>query len=916
MLWRFLWSWAVLLAGWAFLATSTWAATSRPDFGPPPAWVKAVAVSATDPASTPDAQLQDGIYNLLVDRQTRAGMGALQQYRHFASQALSMRGVEELAQVDIDFDPSFQQLRIHRIGVWRAGQWQSRLQPAQMRVLQQERDLRRLVYDGTRTAHFVLDDVRVGDVVEFAYTLTGHNPVFGEAHFGGFAMQWRTPVRQAQARLLWPSGRFLQTAAPNLAPEQRMESNGWQEYRWQAANVPGLAVRKDTPDDYMPLARVYWSGMTHWGAVARWAIPLYAPGEVRDPALRAAIDEIARTHATDAGRAMAVLQFVQRNIRYMAIAVGEGSYAPRAPHAVLAQRFGDCKDKTLLALTMLHALGIEAHAALVNTRIGSALAGVLPMPSAFDHVLLRVRVDGKDYWLDPTKTLQHGTLDTISQARQTHALVIAPGDEGLQAVPVAAANTQRKSIKLVYAAPADDATGMHLMVQTDYEGLGAEFERAYLADEGSMAAQKNFLEFYQRSYKGLQRIKDFTVEDDLEHNRLRVTEHYRIADFWKKREGGREPSAFVRMPDIRSVLKAPDMPREQPFAQEHSVEVLHTTVLHLPGKWPARDAWKHNVENPAFEFSAAFLPSDRELVWEHRYRSKTGDIPVADLNTYVADIEKADDLVGDTVRRTPRSSGKKSDYTLLFILVPTAVLLAYFGMAGWRQARAGAAVVRWGPRAPMGLRIAATGRNTVRGLVALYLRPRSFFADTQRLRRQPGLLLAAGIAGLILAGALVDTMIPWLQKDSLANGSGVKQLTASWPRYWTVVALLWVPCIALEWYVSGWWFRMRLQWSGARPAESLLARTVNVYQGLVLTLPLLFYCVAGTLLFADWNAAVASAAPITIAVLLLACASVWTGYAAATTAFAISRKRARFWFGLVPLLWYGAFLAFSLRALL
>lgn len=912
MLWRFLWPWALLLAGWASFATSAWAATSRPDFGPPPAWVKAVVVSAADPASTPDAQLQDGIYNLLVDRQTRAGMGAQQQYRHFASQALSMRGVEELAQVDIDFDPSFQQLRIHSIGVWRAGQWQSRLQPAQMRVLQQERDLRRLVYDGTRTAHFVLDDVRVGDVVEFAYTLTGHNPVFGEAHFGGFAMQWRTPVRQAQARLLWPSRRFLQTAAPDLAPEQRMEGNGWQEYRWQATNVPGLTVRKDTPDDYLPLARVYWSGMAHWGAVARWAIPLYAPGEVRDPALRTAIDEIARTHATDAGRAMAVLQFVQRNIRYMAIAVGEGSYAPRAPHAVLAQRFGDCKDKTLLALTMLHALGIEAHAALVNTRIGSALTGILPMPSAFDHVLLRVRVDGQDYWLDPTKTLQHGTLDTISQARQTHALVIALGDQGLQAIPVAAANTKRKSIKLVYAAPAGDATGMNLMVQTDHEGLAAEFERAYLADEGSMAAQKNFLEFYQRSYKGLQRIKDFVVEDDLEHNRLRVTEHYRIADFWKKREGGREPSAFVRMPDIRSVLKTPDMPREQPFAQEHTVEVLHTTVLHLPGQWPARDAWKHSVENPAFDFSATFHPSDRELVWEHHYRSKTGEIPVADLNTYVTDIEKADDLVGDTVGRTPRSSDKKSDYTLLFVLAPTAILLAYFGMAGWRQARALAAIVHPETRPHPPRRIMAFGGRVLRGLVALYLRPHSFFANADRLRQQPGLLLAASIAGLLLACSLLDTMIAWLLNQPLQDDSGVRGLAASWLHYWTGVALLWVPGIALEWYVGGWWFRQRLRWSGAATVESLQARSVYVFQCLFLTLPFLIYNVVCTLLFADWSAAVAGATPITIIALVLSCLSVRTGYAAATTAFEVSRIRARFWFGVLPLLWYGGVLGSSL----
>ena len=40
---------------------------------------------------------------------------------------------------------------------------------------------------------------------------------------------------------------------------------------------------------------------------------------------------------------------------------------PSAPDAVYARRWGDCKEKALLMVTMLRALGIEASPALVNT---------------------------------------------------------------------------------------------------------------------------------------------------------------------------------------------------------------------------------------------------------------------------------------------------------------------------------------------------------------------------------------------------------------------------------------------------------------------------------------------------------------------------------------------------------------------
>ena len=47
--------------------------------------------------------------------------------------------------------------------------------------------------------------------------------------------------------------------------------------------------------------------------------------------------------------------------------MGTNSHQPTPASETLALRYGDCKDKTVLLISLLKALGVEAHPALVNT---------------------------------------------------------------------------------------------------------------------------------------------------------------------------------------------------------------------------------------------------------------------------------------------------------------------------------------------------------------------------------------------------------------------------------------------------------------------------------------------------------------------------------------------------------------------
>jgi Domain of Unknown Function with PDB structure (DUF3857) len=186
-------------------------------------------------------------------------------------------GLESAANIEIGFDPSYQKLTLHAINVRRGAQVIAKLTTAKVQVLQRESGLESLIFDGYRTAHVFLEDVRVGDVIEYAYTVRGSNPVFENHHFGGFALQYGVPLARLHARLLWPADRPIHWTRRNGAaePTARETAQG-REFRWDLHKVDARLVDADAPSWFDPHPVIEWSDFKDWAAVAAWAMPLYA----------------------------------------------------------------------------------------------------------------------------------------------------------------------------------------------------------------------------------------------------------------------------------------------------------------------------------------------------------------------------------------------------------------------------------------------------------------------------------------------------------------------------------------------------------------------------------------------------------------------------------------------------------------
>lgn len=644
------------------------------DWVDPPSWKDVDA---------PDGQLRNGTWYLFADTQVRLSGHSRETYRAFAIKAVNGNGVDAAANIRISFDPSFQSLTLHRIDVIRAGNRSARLAGTKIQVLQRETGLEYRIYDGSRTLNAFLDDVRVGDVVEYAYTVAGSNPVFEGREFGSFQLQFSEPAQNLRARLLLPANRPVSIRTQNDPPAAVVtEHDGFRDHRWSASDVAALVVEDGAPGWYHPYPGVQWSEFADWMAVANWAKPLYDVPKVLPPTLRAEIGAIARDE-DPAQRLLGALRFVQDEIRYLGVEIGPGSHAPSPPALVFERRFGDCKDKTLLLLSMLRELGIEARPALVNTYSGTGLPERQPSPGLFDHVLVEARIGRSRYWLDPTRSSQKGDLAHLFQPDHGHALVVDSQSRSLTAMKNPSGAMNRKRVRAVFDAREGIDQPVRYSVTSTSEGLVADSMRNMLASSNIDELQQQYLNFYARYYPNIVVDAPLKSAGQDEANRLVVDEYYRITDFATWVESALRYEVSIEAPDMAELLLDPSPAiRRAPLARRYPHELEQVTEILLPEAWPFTPGTS-KVDDPAFSFERVISGEGARIVLTDRYVAKAPTVAAEDMPRYLSNLARARGEMAYGLQWAKPGHGATGSDALNGPLIATAALflLGWVGLA-------------------------------------------------------------------------------------------------------------------------------------------------------------------------------------------------------------------------------------------
>ncbi len=468
----------------------------------------------------------------LIDEQTLVGDHTEAFHIHVVREINDAAGLATGARIGIDFDPKYQRLTLHRLDLVRGGRRISKLHKAYP-LLRRETQLERQIYDGRQTLSIVLDDVRVGDEIDYAFSIDGSNPVFG----GRFVSNvWMIsdlgPEALHQIRILAPRSRDIRVGFGSDQFEVKTRDlELLKETIVRRENIPQrhMEVGGTLGDLFRNV--VQFSEFSDWSDVARWGRPLFPGGAADEPLLAQRVAAI-RAAAPDAeSRLLAALEFVQKEIRYFGTEFGPNSHRPAAAEKVLEQRFGDCKDKTALLIALLSRLEIRAAPVLISIGMRGETVDRLPSPLDFDHVIAKVDLGATTYWLDPTRSYQTGPLAVRQVVGYGRGLVLSPDTDGLTELPSA------HDVKQVWIVDtlrlgriADDPT---LESKTALHGDAAENFRAALATQGRDALAQQVSAAYARAYTGAELVGPVRFESSDEDNGVLITQIYRLRDYWR-----------------------------------------------------------------------------------------------------------------------------------------------------------------------------------------------------------------------------------------------------------------------------------------------------------------------------------------------------------------------------------------------
>ncbi|HEX6993234.1 MAG TPA: DUF3857 domain-containing protein [Gammaproteobacteria bacterium] len=681
----------LVAAAWLLLAAVNAAAQQGEplyDFAPPAAWVDVAPMDYRAPERS--GSVESGRI-LLLDRQVDVAADGDEYYQHFAVEVANAADVDEYSQINVDVDPTYQTLAIHWMRVIREGSVIDQRPLARITALPQETELASRIYNGNYNVNVLLADVRVGDIVDFAYTVRSKEQLF-PGHFATrLDTAWSTRVVRQRIRVTAPASRKLRFRLTDGAPvpEPRVVGDRL-ELVMEWTDVAPVAVEPSLPIWYYPWPSLEISDLESWRAASDLVAPLFAPRPAASTRVGAIVDEIRARGGSAREQALHALQYVQEEIRYTSIAIGRGSHEPADPDLVLERRFGDCKDKSLLLATILVGLGIDARPALVHSWRGRTLAEALPTPYAFDHAIVRAEIDGETYWLDATAPTRYSPLAVDDPADYELALVAGGAD--LEPIPKPAPHTRSRTVEMTFdLRNGVDATAT-LEMRTRYRGTLADAMRPLIARSTPEQREADYASYIARYYPGAQSLAPPEIVDDKSANELEIRERYRLDRLFSRDETG-VPSFYLHADELYAYANATTSGlRRMPLGLEYPVQIRQRLVVHLPEEWYVEPDVLV-IENPAFRYRSEARYADRTLEVTYDYQALDDHVPLDALAQYEADRSRFYDDLGYVLTYDDGSVGSGR---FAVAPLPLAVLLLALGAGVWGALR----LYRYDPTPP------------------------------------------------------------------------------------------------------------------------------------------------------------------------------------------------------------------------
>jgi hypothetical protein len=269
-------------------------------------------------------------------------------------------------------------------------------------------------------------------VIEYQYTQRHFDPkLFQFAHsFGSYA-----PIERSEFVVEMPSDWEIEHVVTRYwqkveMPPEIEDDGSTKRYSWRQQSLPAFKQEDYAPDRWnrgtiVSTRLLSWmnggvreSSFASMREFSKWMHELQQGTAEATPEIRQTVAGVLRDAPDDPReKARRLYEWVQENIRYVAVEVGMGGWKPHSAKEIFETKYGDCKDKATLLKTFLDVAGIDSHLASLYSHDGYPRKFLLPTFGNSNHAILVIDLpNGERIIADPTeRTVPFGALPLRDQ---------------------------------------------------------------------------------------------------------------------------------------------------------------------------------------------------------------------------------------------------------------------------------------------------------------------------------------------------------------------------------------------------------------------------------------------------------------------------------------------------------------------
>jgi len=248
--------------------------------------------------------------------------------------------------------------------------------------------------------------VTIGSVIDYKVVRKERRPIIEGKFSSSSTFQRLNPILLCRYKVIIPKDMELKYLPLNPLSDVQLfpkviHQGDKKIYLWEYKNISQIIEEESMPPLDEIAFQILVTTMNSWEEFSQWWRKKIEGKTEPDEAIKRKVAELIKDLSTLKEKAEAIFNYVKREIRYVSIDLGKSGYEPEPAPEVFENKYGDCKDKSTLLISMLKAAGIPSHYVLIPTTDIGNLVKDFPYPFQFDHCIVAIEMGGAYHFIDP-----------------------------------------------------------------------------------------------------------------------------------------------------------------------------------------------------------------------------------------------------------------------------------------------------------------------------------------------------------------------------------------------------------------------------------------------------------------------------------------------------------------------------------